>query len=1014
MVIEEKDLSGIGGWDCYKKAKTYLAAGSVLKSSSSVLEDGSGVILFTGHVLEGKKKYVCGLKFRTLDDVDNLCRCKRAINAGSICEHSMAVVLDSIKREEKFNQQTTQVAESEDNGDILYEDNLIPVFKFSLNKIPEIESFLLTFESSGPDQRLRPAQISNLKELLGNVEPVQGLEVKCNKDQFGKVLEVMRGGGLFFKSNGTEALKRLVISETEVRLPLSVIRSGSDDSSVQLSRIPLEAHHFIYLGSVLWILNERHKIIMPIAKGSPSKKLLDRFLTRPAEEASVLVSLDWLRCNSAQMNKLFHMECSDDLIKTLRLLPANPNLKLIIEGSLRNIEIIAEFIYQENDVLNDSLEREQLKSLRAINSQQTSHAESYDENESQKVNAYKWRISGEDNVFSFYAGELDKIIRSGQADVIIGERFYRVTKDIEKVRPNVKVREDGDKFFDFELEFIGDRGTRIPEKEMRLILERGKSMANSSSGAQLAINNESVAKLFEGFEICSIDQSLISGTVRRRVELAETFYAELLLKDFANFEIQTKSQILSPPKYGFSAKLREYQSQGLSWMNRRLSKGCGLILADEMGLGKTVQTLALISSAKCLDGPALIICPTSLIDNWHREIEKFTNKCKILIIHGPDRASKFRKIPDSDVVISSYSTVVKDSESYKEINFSLIVADESSYLKNPDTKTFKALSDLNGYAKMALSGTPLENKLLDLWSVMELVNPSYLGSRKEFMMRYSGTISKSDQSCLRRRVAPFVLRRTKKMVLSEIPAKTERVIHCSLTPEQRMTYDGILRAGKEQLLSFNSNSDEQSSRIEVLSILLRLRQVCCDVNLVQPVHKQIENDSSGKIDPMMSIVRSSASSGGKVLIFSQFVKMLRLIDNVLSENNIDFYSLDGSTPRVKRDSQVQAFQNDSAGPSVFLISLKAGGYGLNLTAADKIIHFDPWWNPSVENQATDRAHRIGQTKPVTSYKLIAAGTVEERILKLQEHKKGLIDVLNSDADPMMDGLTDDDIRAILL
>jgi len=1016
MVIEEKDLSGLGGWDCYKKASTYLVAGSVLKSSSSALNDNSGGILFTGLVLEGRKKYVCGLKFRSLEDVDNLCRCKRSISDGSVCEHSLAVVLHSIKEAEKSKRKNSQVIEEEYDKDRLYGDKTLPVFTFGSGHITEIEAFSLNFESACPEQCLSDDQISRLRGIFGNVNPTHDKTLKCNKSQFGRALEVLKGSCVYLKSESDDTKKLLIISETEARIPLNVIVSKDDDFQIKLLRSPLECHFFLGFESKLWILNEKMRIVMPTADFAESTSddcHLKELLAVASEEASVLVKMDWLRCNSAEMNKLFHMECSDELIKSLRLLPANPNLKLSVEGSLRSIKVTAEFIYQRNDIVNDMHERSQLIRLGARDAQRTKDAESFDDSASQKANAYSWTISGEDNVFSFYAGELDEVIRLGDANVVLGERFYRVTKDIEKVRPAVRVKGTGGESFDFELEFIGNEGTIIPENEMRRILMTGKSSVKVSGRSPLVFKNQSISELFAGFEISSMDQSLSGGNVTRSAGSAEIFYVEALLNDLADFEIETDSNVLSQPRYGFSAKLKQYQMTGLSWMNRRLSKGCGLILADEMGLGKTVQALAVICSAQWLKGPVLIICPTSLIDNWNREIKKFTHDCNVLIIHGAERSDKIRYIQNFDIIISSYGTIVNDSESYREMHFSLIVADESSYLKNPDTKTFKALAGLNAGAKMAMSGTPLENKLLDLWSVMELVNPSYLGSRKEFLTRYSGEVSESDHVSLRRRVSPFVLRRTKKMVLKDLPAKTERIIHCALTNEQRRTYEGILRTGKKQLMSLNPNNNDISSRFEILSILLRLRQACCDSKLIEPGTEHSRQETSGKIEPMMSVVRSSISSGGKVLIFSQFVRMLRILDNVLSENEIDFCSLDGSTPRRKRDSQIKSFQNDTSGPSVFLISLKAGGYGLNLTAADTVIHFDPWWNPSVENQATDRAHRIGQNKSVTSYKLIAAGTVEERILKLQEKKKGLIDVVDSDAEPMMSGLSDDDIRAIL-
>ena len=1016
MVIEEKDLAGLGGWECLKKAKIYVAAGSVLKSSESHLNDDYGSTLFTGHVLEGRKKYICGLKFRTFQDVDNLCRCKRAIKEGRICEHSIAVVLHSIRLRDNPHANKLQVPDDEEDGKALHGESLMPVIHSELHEIGKIESCLILFESSNGDQSLTGQQALALKGVLGNVELSSDLKVRCSKVQLGKIIQLLMGRRVGFKSNDLEKTRYVVVSETKVRLPLTLKETRDEFPTVELSRLAMDQHYFITFESQLWVLNAQLNVLMPTANADVSETVRDSLsdlLGDPNQESSVLVSKDWLRCNSSEINKLFHMECSDDLIKSIRLLPAKPKLKIRVEGSLKNIEVRAEFLYQKDDIVNGSLEEAHLQSLGGQGAKNFTSVMGAVQSNSTKINTYKWAISGENNVFAFYAGELDQVIRVGEVEVILGDRFYTVTKEIEKVRPRVKVREVGDNFFDFELEFIGTRGTKISENEIRLLLSQGKSSLEGANGALMALNAGDVNELFTSFEVSSMDQSVDQGTVKRRVKSAETFYVEGLLHDLADFEYDDAWQDINTYKFGFSAELREYQKRGVAWMNRRLSRGCGVILADEMGLGKTIQTLALICSAEWLKGPTLIICPTSLIDNWRREIEKFTNNCKILILHGQDRVSKLQLITSSDLIITSYATVVKDRHLYKEIHFPLIVADESSYLKNPDTKIFSALSELNAHGKIALSGTPLENKLLDLWSVMELVNPSYLGDRKNFASLYSADISESDRLILKRRVSPFVLRRTKKKVLDELPAKTEKIVHCALTSTQIVAYEGILRTGKEQLLKFHSKENEKASRMEILSLLLRLRQICCDSNLIQSNCEESANVSSGKIEPMMKILRSSISSGGKVLVFSQFVRMLKIIESTLNENGINYYFLDGSTPREKRDEQVQAFQNDKNGASVFLISLKAGGYGLNLTAADTVIHFDPWWNPSVENQATDRAHRMGQTKSVNAYKLIAAGTVEEKILKLQDHKKGLIDVAINDAEPMMNGLTDDDIKTIL-
>jgi SNF2 family DNA or RNA helicase len=318
---------------------------------------------------------------------------------------------------------------------------------------------------------------------------------------------------------------------------------------------------------------------------------------------------------------------------------------------------------------------------------------------------------------------------------------------------------------------------------------------------------------------------------------------------------------------------------------------------------------------------------------------------------------------------------------------------------------------LRGTHRFALTGTPMENSVRDLWSIMEFALPGYLGHREDFRQRYEIPIangSKPEQARLRRRLAPFLLRRTKRAVAKDLPEKIEQTIYCELSAAQRDAYETFLRKGREQIQQLLDTQGFGKARMSILTTLLRLRQTCCHLRLIDK-----ESDAaSGKLEALKELVSEAIDGGHRVLIFSQFVNMLALIRESLAAENIAYAYLDGSTPAGQRAAQVKEFQSGD-GPPLFLISLKAGGYGLTLTAADTVIHFDPWWNPAVENQATDRAHRIGQKRPVTAYKLITTGTIEERILALQKKKQSVIETALDDEAPMMSGLTEQDIREIL-
>ena len=422
--------------------------------------------------------------------------------------------------------------------------------------------------------------------------------------------------------------------------------------------------------------------------------------------------------------------------------------------------------------------------------------------------------------------------------------------------------------------------------------------------------------------------------------------------------------------------------------------GFGGILADEMGLGKTLQTLAFLRTLRESEStarkPFLIVCPTSLVFNWLAEAKKFTPRLKILALHGPDRHPLFAQIHENDVVVTSYALIRRDAERYRELEFDTVVLDEAQHIKNRQTQNAQAVKAVRAQHRLVLTGTPLENSVLDLWSIFDFLMPGYLGSAQEFRERYELPIAREKnseaQTRLARRLRPFMLRRLKKEVAADLPEKLEQVSFCELTPDQRGVYQQVIEASRKEVLEAVGAQGVAKSRMVVLSALLRLRQVCCDLRLLKLEGVDPAN-ASGKLDLFGELLEEVLDGGHRVLVFSQFVSMLTLLKDKLTQEGIEYCYLDGST--VDRAKVVNQFQTSDNIP-VFLISLKAGGVGLNLTGADTVIHFDPWWNPAVEDQATDRAHRIGQSKVVTSYKLIARDTVEEKILLLQNRKRELI------------------------
>ncbi len=460
----------------------------------------------------------------------------------------------------------------------------------------------------------------------------------------------------------------------------------------------------------------------------------------------------------------------------------------------------------------------------------------------------------------------------------------------------------------------------------------------------------------------------------------------------------------------FKGSLRPYQQHGVDWLQHLRSHGLSGFLADDMGLGKTAQTIAHISvehAAGRLDRPALIVVPTSLISNWTAELTKFAPHLRTMVLHGLDRHERRAGIDGFQVVITTYTVLARDIAEMKDIPLHLVVLDEAQAIKSPDAKATKAVSQLDSRFRLCLSGTPIENNLGELWSQFAFLMPGVLGDRRDFNKRFRTPIEKKGDDVRRRqlvrRIRPFLLRRTKSEVASDLPPKHTILRRITLAPDQRELYETIRVTLHEKVREQIAELSPQQSRIVVLDALLKLRQACCDPRLVK-LQSARTVETSSKLEDLLSMLEEMLPEGRKVLLFSQFTSMLDLIKPRLDAAGIKYVELRGDTR--DRAEPVRSFQAGEV--PLFLISLKAGGRGLNLTAADTVIHYDPWWNPAVEDQASDRAHRIGQTKSVFVYKMIGADTVEERILDLQERKAELAASAFTDAGELS-ALEEDDI-----
>jgi SNF2 family DNA or RNA helicase len=555
----------------------------------------------------------------------------------------------------------------------------------------------------------------------------------------------------------------------------------------------------------------------------------------------------------------------------------------------------------------------------------------------------------------------------------------------------------------------GDAALRESMATSRLYLEAG--------GKVFLVDPESVRRLGEAQRAITGGTPGTPGARTHRVAAARAVEVEQILQELSpGFQppeawtarttaLKNLSKLEpAPVPPDFERLMRPYQRLGTAWLWHLHRNGLGGILADEMGLGKTVQALALLcaQAGRGEAAPSLVVCPASLVENWRREAARFAPQLRVIVHHGGGRSSTAEVFSGADLAITSYGTLSRDRELFAGIEFTSVIGDEAQHVKNRRSQNAQALRALRAHSRFLLTGTPVENSLDDLRALIDFILPGYLeqlpaGARREQREWLDAR--------LRAKSAPYILRRTKQAVAPELPAKIEQVVWCEFSPAQAELYRATQEKSERELHDLAAKgAGEPRLRLAVLTQLLRLRQICCDPRLVapeDPAGKTGEGatayEGSAKLEAFRELLGEALDGGHRLLVFSQFTSVLALLREELHLQGLEHCYLDGSMPAGARQAEVDRFQG-SAGVPVFLLSLRAGGTGLNLTGADTVVHFDPWWNPAVEAQATDRAHRIGQSRTVTSYKLVCAGTVEEKVLGLQAEKRALLaDVFEASA-----------------
>lgn len=634
-------------------------------------------------------------------------------------------------------------------------------------------------------------------------------------------------------------------------------------------------------------------------------------------------------------------------------------------------------------------------------------------------------LANDEKIYNFLSKEIEDYMK--KFEVLVAENFKK--KDIKKI----KIKSIGVKIENNLLD-INLEDFKFNIYEIKDIINKyklRKKFYRLKDGTYISLEKNSSLDFLENLtdNIEIEDENVEENSIK--LPIYRALYLEKIFKNMPNTNIQKNeyyknmiSQIedrqidLStkiPPK--LNAELRTYQKIGYKWLRTLEQYKMGGILADDMGLGKTIQLLAVILSYvqknKGNVKPSIIICPSSLALNWYNEIQKFTSTLKALVISGDylERKRKIEEIGKYQVIITSYDSLKRDIDLYKNYCFKYVVADEAQYIKNNNTKNSKAIKTINAETKFALTGTPIENSLSELWSIFDFIMPGYLYKYKKFKELYETPIIKEQNedvmNKLKKQIEPFVLRRTKGEVLTELPDKTVTILNNEMSEEQYNIYMSYMAQARKEIMSQIDINGFEKSQIKILSLLMRLRQICCHPKLFL---REYEGESS-KLNQCIEIIQDAVLGGHKILLFSSYTSMFEIIEEKLKNIGVKYLKLTGQTKVGERIELVDKFNTDE-NIKVFLISLKAGGTGLNLTGADMVIHYDPWWNLSAENQATDRTYRIGQKRNVQVYKLITKNSIEEKIYELQQKKAKLIDNMLSTDATFINKLSKDDILAL--
>lgn len=1001
--LDERWLNAAVGWKVAKEARQLRKAGAVLQA-------GWEENRLQGLVLRAGKPSVAGFAFgKGRFDLTNLCQCPDARRRGEMCVHSAALVLAVIhgdtpkeaftpepKGDSPPEKPERKVEETREPVRAVFHERWLELW--DKDRVPvKLEA------SSDGDRRLWPW----MDKVAVTKLPAQ---LVLKQEKAAELLAALAGQ----KGVCVGDIPLAVAEVPAARLRVEIRNEGSD---FRLRPIPWrsEDQHLLACGDRFWVVFPRRGLVQsmrpaPAGMEGVYERLLleEEVVVAPAQ---LLVALDgWHEC----------LEFLTEPGAGLALGTADPRFALRLEGSLNALSgrVIVrypqgvEFALGQNPAAGAFPMRPDAS--RGVFLMRNNPAEARARRLLVEELGFtgpdaagQFQMRGEKQIGRFLVRGLPELKRIWEVEV--GQRFQYVTRSVAVVRPELAPQGVSNNWFSFAIRYGSGDGFEISRQEIQKLLKKGENKVQLPGGKTAFIDLEACEEVDEILFDARPEQE--GGGFRVRAAQGGFLAAALGGEELAVDEVVDLSHLGE-----LQQVLRDYQRQGVAWILQRWrGAASACLLADEMGLGKTLQSLAAaeLHLKESGGGQILIVCPTSLLANWKRETERFLPSRRVQILHGAQRWDALARIDGADFLITSYALLARDEEQWKDRELAAVILDEAGAIKNPGTKNAQAARELRARCRIALTGTPVENSVRELWSIFEFLIPGYLGGRQEFKERYENVIAagsppKAVLERLRCRVRPLLLRRTKSQVAKELPEKIEQIRFCELGPEQTKLYEEILRESRRKIDDALAGGSDGRARMTILTALLRLRQLCCDARLLRL--EAAEAIPSGKLELFEELLEECLSGDHRVLVFSQFATMLGLLRSRLEELGYAYCYLDGAS--TDRAAQVDRFQSGGEA-RIFLISLKAGGYGLNLTQADTVIHYDPWWNPAVEAQATDRAHRIGQTRIVTSYKLIAAGTVEEKIVALQRRKRAVIEAAIEDGEPLMQGLSMEELVEVV-